>query len=65
MVTAIFIYYVFSLLFMVGVNVRDKDFKFWMFIYLLFFSWMIFPTFWGDYFTTKRKYYEDYQRVEK
>lgn len=62
MVTAVFIYYVFAFFFMIGVSVRDKDFQFWMCIWLLFSSWMIFPIFIGDYFTSKRNYYDSFKK---
>lgn len=62
MTTAITIYYVFSFFFMIGVYIKDKDFKFWMCIWLLFFAWMIFPIFWGDYFTSKSNYYDSFKK---
>lgn len=65
MTTAVIIYYLFSFLFMIGVNLREKEFNVWMGIWLWFFAWTIFPIFWGDYFTTKRTYYENYQKVEE
>lgn len=62
MTTAVIIYYVFSFLFMVGVNGRNKDFKLIMCIWLLFFAWIIFPMFIGDYFTSKRDYYDSFTK---
>lgn len=65
MITAIIIYYLFSFLFMIGVNLRKEEFKVWMSIWLWFFAWIMFPIFWGDYFTTKRIYYDNYRKTEK
>lgn len=62
MTTAVIIYYLFSFLFMIGVNVREKEFKVWMSIWLLFFAWIIFPIFWGDYFTSQRDYYDSFKK---
>lgn len=62
MTTAVIIYYVFSFFFILGVNLRNEDFKFWMCIYLLFFAWIMFPIFIGDYFTSKRNYYDSFKK---